>query len=149
MKNLVIGTILGIVIGVIATEVFYSYAADKTEKLSELIQYKFINSFLIKNGKPEVVKEQLKSWLIYLESYEPNKYSTLPTKESVYLEKTATYYLLATLEKDVNISNIKIDIFDIYLLPLLIIPVKPVLLFCTLFAIIFFKSLLSIRPFVL
>ena len=102
MKKLIGGIILGVIIGVIATELFYSYLADKSEKLNELIQYKYINSHLISNGKPEAIKNQLESWLKYLETYKPNTYSTLATEESVNLERAAAYYRLAKLEEQLD-----------------------------------------------
>ena len=105
MKKIAIGTILGILIGIIATETYYNFAAEKTDKLSELIQYKYTNSYLINNGNPEAIKNQLETWLIYLETYEPNKYSTLPTTEAVNIERSAAYYRLALLEAPVNIDT--------------------------------------------
>ena len=102
MKKLSTGIFIGLIIGVIATELFYTYLVEKSEELSILVQYKHLNSYILNSGNNEAIENQLNTWLNFLDTYKPNKYSTLPTSESVNIERAATYYQLAIIEENLN-----------------------------------------------
>ena len=111
MIKIISATVLGLLFGAIGAKVYITDIKDHTDDLAIQIQYKYLNSYLLSNGTYEGIKSQHEAYLSYLETYKPNKYSTIPTEDALYMEKAVTLYRLAKLEN----TNRNIEAHNQYL----------------------------------
>ena len=111
MIKIIIATVIGVLLGVTGTYIFLTDLKEHTDDLAVQVQYKYLNSYLLTNGTYEAIKSQHETYLSYLETYEPNKYSTIPTDDALNMEKAVTLYRLAKLEK----TNSNIETYNNFL----------------------------------
>lgn len=102
MMKIITAILFGLGIGITGTYVFYTQLQTHTEGIAVQLQYKYLNNYLLEHGSYQSIKNQYNSYLSYLDTIEPNKYSAIPTVDALNIERTAAYYKLAILEKNNN-----------------------------------------------
>ena len=98
----IIGTLIGLCVGVAGTYVFFTEFKEHLDDLAVMTKYQIVNSYVLNNGDYKAIKSQHEAWLDFLDTYEPNSNSLIATEDALNMEVSVAHYRLAVNEKKHN-----------------------------------------------